>query len=360
MFCCLNCFLDEEIRAILSTLPKGKCDFCGCEDVPVCNLDENEDLAQIFEELLDIYTLKSDLPEDYPLEQTDLLKNYLSNKWQIFSKNLKSEDIYRLIKAICKRRFTEQPDLFNGPIGIQEINDIGFMNQHCILKKHSWRDFVEGIIKKNRFHNDYINTDVLASFLRFAVKECKPGEIYYRSRICENDKKLQVTEMGAPPFRLAKAGRINPEGIPVLYLSDSADTSLYEVRARLYDYVTVGKFVLKRPIKIVDFAGLNQISPFLVSQQGISFVEYAVNFEPLKVIANEIARPVRNSNTLEYLPTQYICDFVRSLNYDGIRYSSTVHQNGINLAVFDPSVFDCESTDLFDITKIDYQYQKAR
>ena len=360
MFCCLNCFLDEEIRAILSTRPKGECNFCGSKDVPVYNLDEDENLAQIFEGLLDIYTLKSNLPEDYPVEQTDLLKNYLSNKWQIFSKDLKSEDIYKLIKAICKRRFVEQTDLFNEPIGIREINDADYMNQHCMLRGYSWKDFANDIIQKNRFHNNYINTDVLALFLRFAVKECKLGEIYYRSRICENSKKLQVTEMGAPPPRCAKAGRINPEGIPVLYLSDSVETSLYEVRARQFDYVTVGKFVLKKPIKIIDFAGLNQISPFLTSQQGISFVKYAVNFEHLKIIASEIARPVRNGNTLEYLPTQYVCDFVRSLNFDGIRYSSTVHQNGINLAVFDPSVFQCVSTDKYDITKIDYQYQKTK
>lgn len=358
MFCCLNCFQDEEIRAILSTHPKGRCDFCGSEDVPIYDLCKNEGLAQLFDGLLDIYKLKSDLPKSFPLEHTDLLKNYLLNDWQIFSKDLKAEDIYRLIRAICKRRFEEQPDLFNEPIGIREINDIGFMNKHCILRQYLWEDFVDGIIKQNRFHNNYINTNVLDLFLSYAVKECKQGEIFYRSRVSENGRKFMPSDMGAPPFHCAKAGRINPEGIRVLYLSDSINTSLYEVRARLLDYVTVGKFILKKTIKVIDFAGLNRISPFFASQQDISFVQYAVNFKYLKVIANEIARPVRNGNTLEYLPTQYICDFVRSKNYDCIRYLSTVHQNGINLAVFDPSVFECVSTEMFDITKIDYGYQK--
>lgn len=360
MFCCQNCFVDEEIRGILSTNPHGRCDFCHSEDVPVYDLSQSGELSQVFEGLLDIYSLRTDLPKSYSFEHTDLLKNHLVNHWQIFSKQFKPEEVHRLITAICWQRYEDQPELFCQPIGIREICDEEFMAENCILKQHTWQEFVEGIIKKNRFHIDYVNKKQLALFLKYATKEYKPGEIFYRARISSNGKKFPPSGIGAPPVGQARAGRINPEGISVLYLADSIDTSLYEIRARLYDFVTVGQFKLKETIKVIDFSGLNRISPFITNQQDdISFVQYAVNFECLKIIANEIARPVRNDNALEYLPTQYICDFVHSQDYDGISYLSTVRQNGLNLAVFDPSVFDCISTELFDIKGINYSYDKV-
>lgn len=74
------------------------------------------------------------------------------------------------------------------------------------------------------------------------------------------------------------------------------------------------------------------------------------------MIAQEIAKPLRNGNVLDYLPTQYISDFIRSKGYDGIEYRSTMSKKGTNLAVFDPSVFNCTDTSTYNVQSISYSY----
>ncbi|WP_276308804.1 RES family NAD+ phosphorylase [Gardnerella vaginalis] len=54
----------------------------------------------------------------------------------------------------------------------------------------------------------------------------------------------------------------------------------------------------------------------------------------MKRIAEEISKPIRNHNTLDYIPTQYISDYIKSKGYDGIEYVSVVSDAVKNLAVF--------------------------
>ena len=60
--------------------------------------------------------------------------------------------------------------------------------------------------------------------------------------------------MGCPPPNLATAGRANPLGIPYLYLSDSAKTTYFEVRAVYLDKLSVGKFYIPQSLSLVDFS----------------------------------------------------------------------------------------------------------
>ena len=148
--------------------------------------------------------------------------------------------------------------------------------------------------------------------------------------------------MGAPPHDKAKGGRVNPAGISILYLSDEAETTLYEIRAGVYDYVTVGCFKLLKDIEVINLANIDRISPFIGIDYGFDLTQYAMNIEHLKMIAQEIAKPLRNDNTLDYLPPQYISDYIRSKGYNGIEYGSTMRKQGFNLAVFDPMLLRCQ------------------
>jgi len=357
MYCCNNCFADAEITAIINANKQiGTCDFCGSMNVHVYELGKDQTIAELFDGLLDIYTPTSDLPDDFPRGQTDLIKNILCYNWHIF--NLKPDCIYRLITAICSERYKEQPDLFDSPVGIHQSQDNNYLEDNSILKNYCWEDFVEGIKHKNRFHSDYVNTDILFVFLRCAVKSHKVGEVLYRSRICPDKNGYLRKEMGPPPDRKATSGRVNPTGISILYLSNSRDTTLYEIRAGVYDYVTVGCFRLNRDIEVINLADIDKISPFIGIDYGFDFTQYAMNIEHLKMIAQEIAKPLRNDNVLDYLPTQYISDYIRSKGYDGIEYISTMCKNGTNLAIFDQSLFKCTSTTVYDVKSISYSYDQ--
>ena len=356
MFCCSNCFADAEIKAIINGNKKtGDCDFCGKHNVPVYEIGKDTTIAELLDGLLDIYSPVSELPDGFPRGQTDLIKNILYINWNIFS--VKPDVIYRLITKICSSRYEDQPELFDSPVGIKQSQDRDYLEENSILKNNCWSDFVEGIKRKNRFHSDYINTERLFTFLRCAVKTHRKGETLYRSRICHDEKGYRRTEMGPPPDDKARGGRVNPVGISILYLADEKETTLYEIRAGVYDYVTVGSFKLLKDIEVINLANIDRISPFIGIDYGFDLTQYAVNIEHLKMIAQEIAKPLRNDNVLDYLPTQYISDFIRSKGYDGIEYGSTMRKQGFNLAVFDPSVFKCTSTKVYDVKSISYDYK---
>ena len=359
MFCCSNCFSDSEIKAIIDTNKKvGNCDFCGSKNVNVYELGQDQTISDMFDGLLDTYMPVSNLPDYFPRESTDLIKNILCYKWHIF--NLNPDKIYQLITAICANRYAEEPELFDSPVGIPQSFDYDHLEENSILKNYCWDNFVEEIKYRNRFHNHYINTDVLFTFLRCAMKTYKTDSVFFRARICPSETGFLKNEMGPPPVGKSNSGRVNPSGIQTLYLSDSPETTLYEIRAGIYDYVSVGRFVLNENIDVINLADIDKISPFIGVQYGFDFTQYAINIEHLKMIGMEIAKPLRNDNSLDYLPTQYISDYIKSKDYDGIEYISTMHPQGVNLAVFDQTKLKCTHVSVYDIKTISYTYEKIK
>ena len=62
--------------------------------------------------------------------------------------------------------------------------------------------------------------------LKDFVDGTKEGRrIFYRARVCLDEVGFPKLKMGAPPANLATAGRVNPEGISVLYLANSVRTT---------------------------------------------------------------------------------------------------------------------------------------
>jgi hypothetical protein len=359
MNCCVRCFADAEIINIINNRKiKGDCDFCGCKNTFIFTLGTDSTLSDMFSELLDIYTPAPNLPASFPKENTDLLKNHFNNTWSIF--NVAPDSIYRLLISICAEKYVERPELFDYPVGILESQDKDYLDEFSVIKNHHWKDFTGAIKYVNRFHTDYINKNALDLFIRCAIKPYKAGKTFYRARVCIDKAGFQKSEMGAPPVQLASTGRVNPAGISVLYLADSIKTTLHEIRAGVFDYVTIGYFKLKKDIEIIDFTNLDKISPFIAyNAMGIPYVQHAINIEHLKLISQEIAKPLRrHDSVLDYLPTQYISNYIKSKNYEGVEYISTMCKDGFNLAIFDESVFKCAKTTVYDIKSLSYTYDK--
>jgi len=159
-------------------------------------------------------------------------------------------------------------------------------------------------------------------------------------------------EMGAPPEGYRTAGRVNPEGIAVLYLSSDSDTVLSEVRASTFDFVTVGEFSSKKEISVANLSAISLTSPFRFADIEI----YAANRNIFNEISEEISKPLRrNDSHLEYLPTQYIVEFIKSRGFDGVEFASTLNDGGYNIAIFDETLFECIDVDTVEISKIQYE-----
>ena len=147
-------------------------------------------------------------------------------------------------------------------------------------------------------------------------------------------------EMMCPPFNLAGGGRANPLGIPYLYLSDNPETVLYEVRASFLDELSIGVFQLKeefKSVKIVDFT--EDTSLF---QENVNRIIKAKLLRDK--ISRDLSKPMRRYDSeIEYIPTQFICEFVRIYTgANGIRFSSSLHPTGKNIVMFKQELMECK------------------
>ncbi len=196
------------------------------------------------------------------------------------------------------------------------------------------------------------NADAFASFLSI-IQNIYPADTpMYRARISSEENGFSKDNMGAPPIGRRTGGRINPEGVGVLYLSSDKPTVFNEVRASAFDYVTIGEFRAVRDLKIANLSGVGQTSPFLY---GAEIEKFAINRKVFREIAAEIAKPLRRSDSpLEYIPTQYISEFIKSQNYDGVEYASTLRKGGRNIAVFREDLFECVGVETVEVSEILY------
>lgn len=352
MIYCENCFKDLEIKDIIKHANnKGRCSICLSDDVYIYDTDGDSIIEEMFNEILDIYYLESELDDNYPEERLNLLKEELYSNWNIF--NIKPDKISILIKEICKTKYDENPRLFRNSIGIKQFFDKSYLINNSIMKIYTWDKFVDEIKTQCRFHNDFFNKDVFTGYLKYMNKSYKKGELFYRARV-SGERGFSKEEMGAPPLGEATGGRANPMGISYLYLASDSKTAVSEVRAGALDYITVAKFELLKDIKIIDFEKIDKISPFF---DEMDITQLGINNKILKVISEEISKPLGgNGRALEYLPTQYISDYIKSIGeWQGIKYKSTLG-DGYNLAVFDEKLFECKSVAVKRINKLNYSY----
>ena len=257
--------------------------------------------------------------------------------------------------------YSETPELFDSPIINAQIDDTTSITENSILRGYKWDDFVFSLKHQNRFHTGYMNTDILEKFCSYIRKPYKKGTKFYRARI-SSKKGFEPIDMGAPKADIVSDGRANSAGIRRLYLADDFLTTIYETRAGAFDFVSVGCFELQKDITVVDFKLINQISPVT---EGLSALQYIINRDLLNKINDEMGKTMRRSDSvLDYLPTQYITDFIQSISYedgpeyDGIEYRSTLHPAGYNLAIFKPELFKCISVDVYRVNEIKYDPMK--
>lgn len=346
MRCCVECFKDTHIRNTIERQGViGDCDYCSHKNVAVYDVSTTPNpIADAIIGLVQIYSV-SDLPEAKPL------KVALHDDWDIFSTGVAT--IQTLVVDLCSPLISPASDIFTKHVIISQLLDDDFLNEFGVVRGLRWEQFAESIKYENRFHSGMFNADAFASFLSIISKQYPAGKEFYRARITHNSGGFTAKEMKAPPKGNRSAGRINPEGIGVLYLSSDDKIVLNEVRANTFDYVSIGKLQSNSDIKVVNLSGISETSPFLYQGE---LEKYAANRKVFQEIAIEIAKPLRRSDSpIEYLPTQYIAEFIKSQGYNGVEYASTLREGGYNVAIFDEVLFECVSVNTVEVTKILYE-----
>ena len=134
-------------------------------------------------------------------------------------------------------------------------------------------------------------------------------------------------------------------------MANDITTTLYEVRASLFDYVTVGTFRLEENISIVNLSRFTYDVFRLAELESLEEVMIHGSF--IDKLEQELSKPRRRSDSeLDYLPTQYLSELIKSMGFDGIEFKSSLYQKGVNLAIFNPHKFKGIDVSVYDIENI--------
>jgi len=206
------------------------------------------------------------------------------------------------------------------------------------LQKDDYKLFYEETLYSRRYvHTKRVNAflDIFRDSIRNNYIQLYKGNVYYRAQngCLENEKRKKEPykkERMFPLKRQAREGRINPKGIPYLYLTESIDNALFEIGSNYKSYVSIGRFVLKRNIQVVCFYNLllNFWPELIISDKS----------SPSVTVWNEInqafAKPIKNTDqTAEYVPTQVFAEIIKDEGFDGILYMNAYYEC-YNLCLF--------------------------
>jgi len=182
----------------------------------------------------------------------------------------------------------------------------------------------------------------------------------------ENKKEVDSFEVQGPfpaermhprPDR-AYEGRVNPKGIPCLYLSNDRETAMTETRPWIGSFVSVAQYVTVRDLTLVDCSAesgpavniwIGTGEPPPAQREGMIWRD----------LNRAFSLPVtRNDDIAEYAPTQVIAEAFRVAGYDGIVYGSKLGK-GKSVAVFDLTAAELANCSLFRVEGVNLTFSEA-
>ncbi|WP_321815176.1 MULTISPECIES: HEPN-associated N-terminal domain-containing protein [unclassified Paraburkholderia] len=336
---CSSCFADEDLRAWIRN-EGGRRGCCACSrfDSPTADFDK---LTQRIEECIRRYYGRA----------VDQL-GYCSAEGGYLGQHWGSWDMLAKIDLILPRDHNGR--LFNA-IAYSMVDeewcdyDVGGLDLDDALRS-SWERFCETVKHERRFffhatgHDDRDSLTPASLLSHIAgvseniglIQEIPVGTSLWRARTdLKKGKRFGATDFGPPPVEYAlQSNRMNPAGIPMLYLASTIATALKETRAVK---AKVGRWRTSRPLRVLDLRTLPPV-PSIFSDV-YRAQRLTVSF--LHSFATDIMKPVERDQRVhvDYLPSQVVTEFVRDYEFqdgtvDGIAYASTVHPHGWNIALF--------------------------
>ncbi|HEY1544017.1 MAG TPA: RES family NAD+ phosphorylase [Xanthobacteraceae bacterium] len=149
------------------------------------------------------------------------------------------------------------------------------------------------------------------------------ARVFQSSDPLEEAMKRPDLGLGPPPSRIATAGRMNAWGISVFYGALDPTVALAEIRPPVGSRVIVGKFIILRPLRLLDVEALKSV--FVKgSIFDPAFIRKLERARFLGRLSDRITRPVMpNDEPTDYLVTQAIADYLATeAKLDGIIYPS--------------------------------------
>lgn len=329
--CCSSCFFDLWLREYVARQATsiGVCGDCGALDV---SMVECASLKPLFEDVIEVYL---------PSEAGKPLAQLLQDDWLLFAGT--PEQMNSLLHSIIGEAAskTYEPKIVPGA----ETAVIG------------WSALREELKHKNRFFPENApNRDEFTFLVNNLARSEVPNPLF-RARVIKGGRCYTASEMGAPPADLVGDGRANPTGIPYLYLAGDINTAISEVRPAKHDKVAVAEFSIATPLRLIDLSNPRMtISPFSVPVEAVVEIRGSLDF--LAMLGEELSTPtLPHRHSTDYLASQYLCELIKSIGYDGVMYKSA-QTGGANVTLFDPRNANCVSVSEYRVEDCRFDYRE--
>jgi hypothetical protein len=361
--CCISePYLAAEIK---SSGEQAVCDYCGAM---VASIELGTLAERIEQAFSDHYTRTPEQPDTW--QERLMADRESSYNWTregmpvieaIQDATGIDEEAAADVLEILEEKHRPYPDKDN--IGLEsELSSDSYYE-----RKHSaqlglyigWQEFEQSLKTKARFFSraaEELLARVFGGIDTFRTREGRPLVVdvgpgtsldhLFRARVFQADDGLRDavcrpdTHIGSPPPRMARAGRMNAEGISVFYGATTANVAIAEVRPPVGSRAVVARFNIMWRLRLLDLAAASDAHEH-GSIFDPCFKERLHRADFLRSLAQRMARPVMpDDEAIDYLPTQAVADFLASANdprLDGIIFPSAQVENGLNVVLFHES-----------------------
>lgn len=230
-------------------------------------------------------------------------------------------------------------------------------------------DFLRFTMEVKQEYRTFLSSQSLAFLEWYKEAACKhvtnipKDKKFFRARKCEKDDQPISIEGIKPVPDLGSEGRANAYNINMLYLSDERDIAASEIRPGLRESVTVATFLTNRDIQIIDFAAERPSYYHYFRLNKNDNPKQYHQKDCLLAIGDAFSKPLSIDDCKrEYIPTQVLAEYFKSLGYDGVSYQSQFCVSDENILHKNYALFDLDAADAigFEVCEVEKQFIKIR
>jgi len=344
--CCLNCFNDYAIKNLIEESGNiDGCNYCDSNDIKTMPLSEvgefiRAGIERAYESLDQsrYFQMQRSLGEscfgDWPI---DIMTDRDAFSQKLVNLNKQEDLINDLLRASMPHfeyiQHGERLEIINTGLVLKDKLFGRDENRFAI----NWSHFKNSVKHFSRYFDINYNREELleplAELLEKAKKTLNSGDYFWRIRGVDDSfqvDNIDDKEIGPPPNEMAKVNRMSPAGIPYLYCGSSIAVCKEEISLEDNSYLIIGKFKLEEDIDIIDLSEVTRIYNKSIFDPEYDHEMYWAN-KFMEHFCEEVSIPVSDDNeSLEYVPTQLISEYIRKLGYKGIKFNSSQldgHQN---------------------------------
>lgn len=204
------------------------------------------------------------------------------------------------------------------------------------------------------------------------VQQLPAATKIYRARTFDSVGALETiladpfTHVGPPPAHKARAGRMNADGIVVLYCGMDVETTIAEMRPPLGGDTVVITLETTDALRILNFERLE----FAFSLDKLSQFDPELDHQLekhvfLQQLHHLVSQPVLPGKEGDYLITQTMAEYLNHVilpSFDGISFGSVQRDGGTNIVLFStwektfPVTYVDQSIRAFRTNEIEYKH----